>query len=591
MILNTLFEKRLLAFLLIGLHSAFALAESSRPNVLLILTDDQGYGDLSLHGNPVLSTPAMDSIGKEGARLDRFYVSPVCAPTRASLLTGRYHLRTGAFGVSHRQEVVNPDETTIAELMRDNGYRTACFGKWHNGAVFPETPGGQGFEEFLGFLGGVWREYYNPVLTHNETEKRYDGYITEILTDAAIDWMGKQEEPFFCYLPYNTPHTPGLVSEDYWKPFYRKSVGRWESVIYGMIKSIDDQIARVLDFLEKTGQTENTIVIFMTDNGPNTWRYTAGLKGKKGHVHEGGIRVPCFIRWPGKLEPKTIEQPLSHIDILPTLAELCGLKHTSTRELDGRSFAPLLRDPSANWPDRQLISFSYGSTEKIRSEGTVHSNRWTAVQQKGKWSLYDIQADIRQRKNLADQFPEVVQELRTHFEDTLAAMPTLGIETPIPAGRKAGEIVVLKGHDASFSEPKGQGIDYNYSAGFTGHWISKWTDTNAYPEWRLDVADPGEYAVSLLYCISPKDLGVEGYLELDGQKLPIPIEEAFDPEPYKQPFMLDNESVKYESKPWKRLALGQVRLKSGDATARIHLTKIPGREGMEVKEIELRRLN
>ena len=577
-----------------ALVSAFSIASASRPNVLLIVTDDQGYGDLSLHDNPVLKTPAMDSIGKEGVRLDRFYVSPVCAPTRASLLTGRYHLRTGSWGVSNRQEVVDPDETTIAEAMRENGYATGCFGKWHNGAAYPETPNGQGFDEFLGFLGGVWREYYDPILRHNDEDKRYQGYITEILTDKAIDWMGTQiesDEPFFCYLPYNAPHTPGLVDEEYWKPFYEKSVGRWESVIYGMIKSIDDQIARILTFIDESGQAENTIVIFMTDNGPNTFRYTAGLKGKKAHIHEGGIRVPFFIRWPGTLKPHTVDKPLSHIDILPTLADLCSFEPNTAKPLDGLSFASLLREPSANWPDRQLISFSYGSKTKIQSEAAVHTNRWTAVQSKGKWALYDIQADIRQRDDLSKEYPEVLDTLRNHWERELATMPPLGVETPVPIGQRNGELVVLKGHDSKFNVPRGKGIDYNYRAGFTGHWISKWTDTKAYPEWNLDVAKGGDYEVSILYCLPEEDTGLTGYFKLGDQRLPLTIEDAFDPQPYSQPYMLDGESTKYEHKAWKRLPVGEVRLIAGQATARIQLTDIPGPNGIEIKEVELRRLN
>lgn len=582
------------AIVVAGLCNAEISAQNQRPNVLFFLTDDQGYGDLSLHGNPLLSTPTMDSLGKQGVRLDRFYVSPVCAPTRASLLTGRYHLRTGAFGVSHRQEVINPEETTLAELMQQNGYKTGCFGKWHNGAVYPETPNGQGFDEFLGFLGGVWREYYNPVLTHNDTAQRYDGYITDILTDAAIDWMEDridEDQPFFCYLPYNAPHTPGLVSEDYWKPFYNRNIGRWESVIYGMIKAIDDQMARVLRFLEEKDQVDNTIVIFITDNGPNTWRYNSGLRGKKSNLYDGGIRVPAFIRWQGKLKPHTVTQPLSHIDLLPTLAELCDLTGTESLDLDGQSFAALLKDPKAKWQDRLLISFGYRDEERIRENGVVHTNRWTAVKDKGRWSLYDIQADVRQFNNLDKQYPDVLRKLSTHFEEFLSSIPSIGVEAPIPVGHEGQSLVVLKGHDANLSGPKGQGIDYNYHAGFTGHWIIDWTDTKAYAQWNLDVVDDATYAATLLFCIPEEDLGVKGYFEVDGQKLHFSINEAFDPEPYSQPFILDGEATKYESKPWKRLPLGRLEIKSGYKSARIRLTDIPGKAGMEVKEVELSRLN
>ncbi len=256
----------------------------ARPNVLLILTDDQGYGDVSLHGNPQLQTPAMDRIGREGVRLDRFYVAPVCSPTRASLLTGRYHLRSGIFEMSRREEVLNSDEVTVAELFQKNGYETGLFGKWHLGSVYPETPNGQGFDEFFGILGGLSQLYFNPVLNHNGKEEAHRGYITEILTDAAIDWMDRQieaDQPFFSYVSYNAPHTPGLVEDEYWKPYYDKQIGRWEAVVYGMIEVIDEQIARMLQFLEVKGALEDTIVIFMTDNGPATFRYNAGLREKK----------------------------------------------------------------------------------------------------------------------------------------------------------------------------------------------------------------------------------------------------------------------------------------------------------------------
>jgi arylsulfatase A-like enzyme len=589
-----LMKSLVLNFVLIALCSCLqASAADDRPNVLFILTDDQGYGDLSLHGNPVLQTPTMDSIGEQGVRLDRFYVSPVCAPTRASLMTGRYHLRTGAFGVTRREEVVNPEEVTIAELMRDNGYATGCFGKWHNGTVFPETPNGQGFDEFLGFLGGVTQRYFDPELNHNGVNRDYQGYITEILAEAAMNWMGDQiaaDKPFFCYVPFNAPHTPGLVEDKYWKPFYNKGVGRWEAVIYGMIQVIDEQIARMMEFLEEKNQAKDTIVIFMTDNGPNTWRYNAGLRGKKSHIYDGGIRVPCFIRWPGKLKPELVERPLSHVDILPTLAEWCGLKGTEGLALDGRSFAKLAESPGMDWSDRKLISFSTGQESKIRSSGTVHTDRWTAVQQGGKWELYDIHSDIRQRANVAEQHPEIVKSLRAHFEETLSTMPPVGQPAPIPVGASGGKVVVLEGQDAFLPKLKGKGIDYNYPAGFSFHWISRWTDTNAYPEWNLEVIGSGRYKVTLLYCIPEADLGVKAHLEIQNQRLPIQITEAFDPLPNPQPFLLEGEAAKYENKDWKSLELGEITLDKGHTTARILVTDIPGKSAMEVKEIILTKL-
>ena len=580
--------------LLVSVASAAHANASSRPNVLLILTDDQGYGDVSIHDNPQLRTPAMDRIGREGVRLDRFYVSPVCGPTRASLLTGRYHLRTGAFGVTRREEVMSPDEVTLAEVFRQNGYATGCFGKWHNGTVYPETPNGQGFDEFLGVLGGLSQLYFNPVLDHNGEDKEYRGYITGILAGAAIDWMDQQVEagkPFFCYVPFNAPHTPGLVEDMYWKPYYTKSIGRRESVICGMIEVIDEQVGRMLGFLKDRDLEQDTIVIFMSDNGPATWRYNAGLKGKKGHVYDGGTRVPCFIRWPGRLNPARIEVPLSHIDILPTLAEWCGLAGTDPLDLDGRSFASLAEDPALPWEDRKLVSFAYRSAEQINSTAAVHTNRWSAVMQKGKWELYDMVVDVRQRDDLAKQHPDVVHELRSHFESTLATMPPLGEVTPYALSKSGPATVVLEGQDALLpDEYKGKGIDYNFPSGISHQWISFWTSTEAVPEWKVEVVDGGRFEVSLLYCIPESDIGVEASFEIQGRTLPITITEAFDPPPNYQPFLLDGEAVKYENKDWKAISLGEVRLEKGASTASIHVTRIPGKAAMEVKEVHLRRL-
>lgn len=332
---------------------------------------------------------------------------------------------------------------------------------------------------------GVTRNYFDPELNRNGEIRKHEGYITELITDAALDWMREQieDEPlFFCYLPYNASHTPGLAQEEYWKPYYEESVGRSESVIYGMVKSIDDQIARVLALLEEKGQAENTIVVFMADNGPNTWRYNAGYRGSKGHLYAGGIRVPCFIRWSGTLEPSLVDFPLAHIDMLPTLVELCGLNGAELADVDGQSFASLLGKSNAEWEERMLISFSHGSASKMESSGVVHSNRWTAVKDRGSWQLYDIQKDMRQFHAVSDQYPEVIRKLGSHYESTLAGMPPLVVRTPVPIGYSGSCKVILKAHDAAMPGGKGNGIDFNYRAGFTGHWISKWTDTEAHAE-------------------------------------------------------------------------------------------------------------
>ena len=308
-------------------------------------------------------------------------------------------------------------------------------------------------------------------------------------------------------------------------------------------------------------------------------------------MYEGGIRVPCFIRWPGTLDPSLVDVPLAHIDILPTLVELCSLNGAEMDDVDGQSFASLLGKSNAEWEERMLISFPHGSAAKIESSGVVHSNRCTAVKDRGSWQLYDIQKDMRQFHDVSDQYPEVVRRLGSHYELTLAGMPPLAVRAPVPVGHAGSFRVLLKAHDAAMPGGKGSGIDFNYRAGFTGHWISKWTDTEAYAEWDLDVLEQGRYQVTLSYCLREENLGVEGFLEIGGQKLSLNTTEAFDPEPYDQPYMLDGEASKYESKPWKRLAIGEIELEKGAAIVRIRLTKIPGPEGLEIKEIELKRID
>ncbi|MCA9051143.1 MAG: arylsulfatase, partial [Planctomycetaceae bacterium] len=344
---------------------AFGNSET-QPNVVVILTDDQGWGDVSCHGNPQIQTPHMDALAAEGAWFDRFFVSPVCAPTRASLLSGRFDVRTGVSGVTGRLEVMRSDEVTIAELFRDAGYRTGCFGKWHNGEQFPNNPAGQGFEEFFGFCGGHWNNYFDSTLEHNGRPVKTTGYITDVLTDAAIRFVtGDPGRPFFCYVPFNAPHTPWQVPDEWFDKCADRTSDRATQCAYAMVENIDHNVGRLLDALGE--QRHNTIVVFLTDNGPNGQRYNGDLRGIKGSVHEGGVRVPLFISWPGKIAPRKIDRIAAHVDLLPTLAELCGVAVESTKPLDGRSLVPLLNGTTTanDWPDRSLFTL-YGGTVRQR---------------------------------------------------------------------------------------------------------------------------------------------------------------------------------------------------------------------------------
>ncbi len=284
----------------------------SKPNIIMILTDDQGWGDIHSHGNKLLSTPWMDKLADSGARFDHFFVSPLCAPTRAALLTGRYYLRTGVHGVSNGKENLRSDEIIIAEVFAQNGYATGCFGKWHNGAHYPYDPNGKGFNEFPGFCAGHWGNYFDPVLQHKGNFIQTQGYITDITTDAALDFLdSNKNNPFFLYIPYNPPHSPFQVPDLYFDKYKAKGLNAKNACVYGMCENLDKNIGRILMHLDKHNLRENTIIVFITDNGPNGHRYNGGMRGIKGSCHEGGVRVPCFISWPWQIPEKKIISVLS----------------------------------------------------------------------------------------------------------------------------------------------------------------------------------------------------------------------------------------------------------------------------------------
>ena len=286
-----------------ALHASDAAGKRAdgRPNILLVMTDDQGHGDFSFHGNAHLQTPHIDKLGESSVRFDRFYVNSFCAPTRAALLTGRWPLRTGCHGVTHNREAMRPSEVTMAEALRDGGYRSACIGKWHNGEQYPFTPQGQGFDESFGFNNGHWNNYFDPVLLRGAQPEQTKGYITDVLTDEAMKFITTNKaRPFFCYLSYNAPHSPYQVPDKYFDKFKAKGFHDALASFYGMCENLDDNVGRLLAHLESERLANNTIVLFLTDNGGTAGvkTYNAGMRGGKTSVHEGGSRVPLFVRWP-----------------------------------------------------------------------------------------------------------------------------------------------------------------------------------------------------------------------------------------------------------------------------------------------------
>ncbi|KAA5542656.1 sulfatase-like hydrolase/transferase [Roseiconus nitratireducens] len=474
---------------------------TDRPNVLLIMTDDQGWGDLGSHGNAIVQTPVLDSLAGESVELDRFYVSPVCAPTRAALLTGRYPERTGVAGVTGRREVMRAGETTMAEVFRDAGYATGCFGKWHNGAQPALDPIGQGFETFFGFCGGHTNLYHDAVLQRDRTPVQTRGYITDVLTNQAIDFLRRdRDQPFFCYVPYNAPHGPFQVPQELFDRYNTGEISEKTAAVYAMVENIDQNVGRLLAALDQQQVADDTIVIFLTDNGPNGKRFNGGMRGAKGSVHEGGCRVPCLIRWPAKLTPRHIAQITAHIDLLPTLAEWCGLSVESKQPLDGQSLAQLIAegsDPALT--DRTLLTYRPDKSG-LESFGraAARTNRFRLTIEKGKTALFDMQADPGQDHDVAEQYPDVAQQLRGQI-DRYVETVTPVITAPRPAPISPRLATFLPAVDAQLDGD----VQFANGNGWAHDWIDRWQSPQDRIAWTIRVPAPGRYHLRLHY-VSPQ---------------------------------------------------------------------------------------
>ncbi|MHC4430890.1 MAG: sulfatase-like hydrolase/transferase [Planctomycetota bacterium] len=401
-----------------------AAGRKTRPNVVLVMTDDQGYGDLGCHGNEVIVTPNLDKLYAQSVRLTDFHVDPTCSPTRSALLTGHYSTRTGVWHTIMGRSLLGAHEMTMAEVFSANGYRTAIFGKWHLGDNYPFRPQDRGFQEVLIHGGGgvgqgpdYWgNDYFDDTYLHNGREKKFEGYCTDIWFDGALDFIeANKSRPFFCYIPTNAPHGPYNVADKYSKPYRDRGVKPNQANFYGMITNIDENMGRLMRRLRELGLADNTILIFMTDNG-TSGTYAGGMRGRKGSEYEGGHRVPFFVRWPdGDLDgPGDIDRLSAHVDVLPTLIDLCGLKEARELEFDGASLSTLLRSRTSRWPDRTLMVHSQRIEypEKWR-KSAVMTQRWRLINGR---ELYDIQADPEQKNDLSAANQEVVEELRLYYE-------------------------------------------------------------------------------------------------------------------------------------------------------------------------------
>ncbi|MEG3658429.1 arylsulfatase [Arenibacter palladensis] len=417
--------------------------EAKKPNVILIMTDDQGYGDLGSLGSPYVKTPNLDKFYNESVRFTDFHVDPSCSPTRSALLTGNYSARAGVWHTIGGRSLLKEGMVTMADVFGDNGYKTAVFGKWHLGENYPFRPNDRGFQEAVVHGGGgigqspdFWgNDYYDDTYKHNGKFQKYDGYCNTVWFTEAIDYIEKnKDEPFFCYIPTNLPHAPLNVDEKYVEPFKGK-VSERLAKYYGMVEKIDEDVATLFRKVAELGLDKNTIIIFMTDNGPCPWfggvemdfetgfveeGYTAGMRGAKIWGYENAHRVPFFIRWPsaGIQGGKDIDALSAHIDVLPTLIELCGLKGADSLKFDGRSLKPLLNGKINQWEDDRTIfvhnqRVEYPVKDK---EYQVITKDWRLVNREEK-ELYNIKQDGGQKVNVEEENPEVVEELYKRYED------------------------------------------------------------------------------------------------------------------------------------------------------------------------------
>lgn len=571
--------------LLGSLAMAAAGKAAPRPNVVVILSDDQGWGDLSLNGNTNLHTPNIDSIGRAGARFDRFFVCSVCAPTRAEFLTGRYHPRGGVRGVSTGMERLNTDERTIAQTFQDAGYATGAFGKWHNGSQGPYHPNARGFREYYGFTSGHWAHYFDTEMDHNGRLTRGKGYIVDDLTDHALRFIEQNRaNPFFCYLPVNTPHSPMQVPERFYQKFasfqprLQATDPKLEELTMtraalAMVENIDWNVGRLLAKLKDLQLENNTIVLYFCDNGPNSWRWNGGMKGRKGTLDEGGLRSPLLMRWPERIPAGRVVKPIAGaIDLLPTLTSLAGVPHPAAKPLDGRDLSPLLLNENAAWPGRMIFS--------------LHNKRISVRTQQYRLDpegrLFDMETDPGQTKDVAAERAQVAARLSQAAEDWgREVLPLVGGDTrPYPVGYTA--FTYLPARDGQSSG----GIQRSTRAPNSSY-FTNWTSIDDRITWNIDVLQAGDYEAVLHYTAPTAGSVVE--LSFGDARVAARIAPPHDPPLYGMKEDRHLRAGESYAKNFRPLALGTIRLQGGGGQLALRALNVAGAHVADVRYLTLTR--
>lgn len=580
-----------LLVLLIPVFLTAGISAAERPNVVVILSDDQGWGDFSGNGNSNLSTPHVDSLAREGASVERFYVCPVCAPTRAEFLTGRYHPRGGVRGVSTGEERLDLDETTIADEFRAAGYATGAFGKWHNGMQYPYHPNGRGFDEYYGFCSGHWGQYFDPLLERNGQLLYGEGFCVDDFTNQAMTFIEqsvKRKQPFFAYLPYNTPHSPMQVPDRFYDKFddanleQRNRDPNKEDLEHtraalAMCENIDWNVGRLLKQLDQLRIADNTIVVYFCDNGPNGWRWNNGMKGKKGSTDEGGVRSPLFIRWPGQIPAgQVVKQNAAAIDLLPTLLDLTGIERNGEQPLDGLSMKPALQGTGELSTDRTL--FSHWNKKVSARHGRF------CLDHTGK--LYDLRADPGQNEDVSQRYPAQAKEMRAAVQNWKSEML---------AGLGEDDRPFLIGHpDYRFNQiPARDGIPHgaiersDNSPNCT--YFTNWTNPKDYISWDVEVPADGRFRVEVYYTCPVDDVGSQVELRFNDNAVTGIVQPAHDPPKIGAEYDRIPRTQSYV-KHFKPLDLGEIELKKGKGELTLKALSMPGDEVMEVRLLMLTRV-
>jgi arylsulfatase A-like enzyme len=573
-------------------------AAERRPNVLVILTDDQGVGDLSIQGNTNLSTPNVDSLGRDGALFERFYVCPVCSPTRAEFLTGRYHPRGNVSATSTGGERLDLDERTIADVFKAAGYATAAFGKWHNGTQYPYHPNGRGFDEFYGFCSGHWGDYFGPPLEHNGEIVQGEGFVADDFTNKATGFIQQHSDgPFFAYVAYNTPHSPMQVPDRWWNEFKDKPIKlrgtnpKREDVDHtraalAMCENIDWNVGRLLRRLDELNIANNTIVVYFCDNGPNGARWTGGLRGAKGSTDEGGVRSPFLIRWPRHIAAgKRITQIAAAIDLLPTLADLAGIPMGNTKPLDGKSLKPLLVNPPSSTPannadselrDRLIFSHWNGNVS-VRNQKYCLDNAGR---------LYDLTADPGQKIDVGTQQPKVHDQLAAAVKDwkeSVLSELNRDDNRPLIVGGAESIPTQLPAADAESHGGIERSNQHPNSSFFTN-----WTSTDDSITWNVDVARGGQYEAEIYYTCSAADAGSTIELSCNAGRVEGEVSQPNDPpiRGAEHDRVPRGESYVKDFRPMK---LGTVELTKGRGELKLRALKIPGGQAMDFRLLVLKK--